>query len=349
MPHVIIPNDPGGRLGCGAATPPVEKDHRMTHRFTARFLPSLLMSLPLLLAGCAATRMSVENAPKAEQIAPGVYAVLGALEEPAPANRGVVGNYGILVGETGVVLIETGTSARYAQRMLEDLRKLTDKPVLLAINTHQSPAFVFGNGTLVEKGVPIVAHREVDALIAARCARCLKLLQTALGPVEMEGSKVVRPTQLIDGTTTLTVGGRTIDLLYYGPTSSPGSLAVYDRESGTLFTGGMASIDRIPDVKDGDFPTWRRALEEMRRLQPKRVVPGEGPVSSPARLSEMDKYLELVMPATQEAFRKRLSLTQAPAAAELPSFRHWALYDTVHKKNVEQLYLRLEKESFNAK
>lgn len=316
---------------------------------SARFLPSLVLTLSLLSAGCASVTPVAGNVPEPEQIAPGVYVVTGALEEPMPENRGVVGNYGILVGETGVILIETGTSAKYAQRMLATLRKITDKPILLAINTHQSPAFVFGNGTLVDLGVPILAHREVDALIGARCARCLKLLQAALGAAEMEGSRVVRPTRLIDDTTTLTVGGRTIDILYYGHTSSPGSIAVYDRTSGVLFAGGMASFDRIPDVKDGNFPAWRAALRQMQALAPTHIVPGEGPVSSPARLSEMDKYLETVLPAVQEAFRNRASLTEAPAAAQLPAFRHWALYDSMHKKNVEQLYLRLEKESFNSK
>lgn len=316
---------------------------------SARFLPPLILALSLLSSGCAGVKPVSANVPEPEQIAPGVYVVTGALEEPSPENRGVVGNYGILVGETGVILIETGTSAKYAQRMLAALKKITDKPVLLAINTHQSPAFVFGNGTLVDRGVPILAHREVDALINARCARCLKLLQAALGPAEMEGTSVVRPTRLIDDTTTLTIGGRTIDILYYGHTSSPGSIAVHDRESGVLFAGGMASFDRIPDVKDGSFATWREALRQMQRLAPTHVVPGEGPVSSPARFSEMDKYLEMVLPAVHEAFRQRASLAEAPAAAQLPAFRHWALYDTVHRKNVEQLYLRLEKESFNSK
>lgn len=333
--------------------PPFNKVNRMISLLPARFLPPLILvttlMLSLLVSACATVLRPAANVPEAEQIAPGVHIVTGALEVPSPANRGVVGNYGILVGETGVILIETGTSAKHAQRMLHELKKITDKPVLLAINTHQSPAFVFGNGTLAERGVPILAHRDVDALINARCARCLKLLQAALGTDEMEGSSVVRPTRLIEKTTTLTVGGRTIDILYYGHTSSPGSIAVYDRESGTLFAGGMASFDRIPDVKDGNFTVWREALRQIQALKPKHIVPGEGPVSSPDRLAEVDEYLEMILPAVQDAFRKRASLIEAPAAVQLPAFRHWALYESVHKKNVEQLYLRLEKESFSGK
>lgn len=277
------------------------------------------------------------------QLAPGVYALIGATGSAAPANHGVVGNAGVLVGPTGVILIDTGTSARQARQLLADVHRLAGKPVVLAINTHQNPAFVFGNGTLRAAGVPILAHRDTDALIAQRCMRCLKLLKDTLGEQEMAGTEVVRPTQTVEGSTSISAGGRTIDILYYGTTSAPGSIAVLDRASGVLFGGGMVSIDRIPDIKDADLGQWRAALRSLQATGAVRVVPGEGPVSSPSRLPELERYLERLPQAVQQAFDQRASLGEAAAAAALPAYRGWALYDRVHRKNVEQLYLGLEK------
>jgi len=306
----------------------------------ARLLPYATGMLISAVAGAAAFASGV---PKPEQLAPDVYVVLGATEIAAPANRGVVGNAGILVGATGVILIDTGTSARQARQLLADVREITDKPVVLAINTHQNPAFVFGNGTLRDSGVPILAHRDTAALISQRCMRCLKLLREALGEREMEGTEVVPPTQAMEQSTSITAGGRTIDILYYGVTSAPGSIAVYDRASGVLFGGGLVSIDRVPDVKDADIGQWRAALRSLQKIGAARIVPGEGPVSPPSRLAELDRYLELLPQAVQSAFDQRRSLGQAAAAAPVPAYRGWALYDSLHRKNVEQLYLRLEK------
>jgi glyoxylase-like metal-dependent hydrolase (beta-lactamase superfamily II) len=297
----------------------------------------------LLISACPGSTAFASGVPKPEQLAPDVYAVIGATENAAPANRGVVGNAGILVGATGVILVDTGTSARQARQLLADVHEITAKPVVLAINTHQNPAFVFGNGTLRALGVPILAHRDTDALIAQRCMRCLKLLRETLGEPEMEGTDVVRPTQTIEHSTSMTAGGRTIDILYYGPTSSPGSIAVYDRASGVLFGGGMVSIDRIPDVKDADIGQWRAALRSLQATGAVRIVPGEGPVSMPSRLRELGHYLELLPQAVQKAFDRRTSLGEAAAAAPVPAYRGWALYDSLHRKNVEQLYIRLEK------
>lgn len=271
-----------------------------------------------------------------------------APEEAAPSNHGVVGNIGILVGDSGVVLIDTGTSARHLRRLLAQVRQITPLPVVLAINTHQSPAHVFGNGILHNMGVPVLAHRDTDAFIAARCQRCLQQLVQALGEAEMEGTAVTRPSQLIDGPATITAGGRTLDLLYYGPTSAPGAIAVLDRESGTLFGGGMVTMDRIPDLRDADLGQWQAALRSLSRIAPARIVPGAGPVSDSGRLPELAGYLSAITPAVQAAFTQRASLGEAAAAAPLPAYSHWALYDSMHRKNVEQLYLRLENAYLNA-
>lgn len=277
-----------------------------------------------------------------QRVGSGVYAVIGERDDPAPRNRGIVGNYGVLVGTDGVILVNTGTSARHMRDLLDTVRAITSQPILLAINTHQHPAFIFGNGTLARLGVPILAHREVGTLMAERCARCLKILQAALGAEEMEGTQVVAPTELIDDGATLTVGGRTIDILYYGHTSARGAIAVYDRAGGVLFGGGMVSVDRIPDVKDADIAAWRAALDRMQTLGARRVVPGEGPVSPPSRLGELGRYLASLESAVASAYRRRVSLGGAAADAQQPAFRSWALYDSMHRKNVEQLYLRLE-------
>ena len=306
----------------------------------ARLLPWMA---GLLVSTGVAGATHADGVPKPEQLAPDVYAVIGSTSEASPANRGVVGNLGILVGTEGVILVDTGTSARQARQLLEDIRGITDKPVVLAINTHQAPAFVFGNGTLRDAGVPILAHGATDALINERCTRCLKLLNDALGEREMEGTAVVRPTRTLAASSSISAGGRTVDILYYGQTSAPGSIAVYDRASGVLFGGGLVSLDRIPDVKDADIDQWRSALSQLRALGAAKVVPGEGPVSALARLAEMDGYLAALVPAAYKAFEQRASLGEAADAAPVPAYRHWAQYGSMHRKNVEQIYLRLEK------
>lgn len=318
------------------------------HVFIAKAMP-LLRSIAVWVALACAVPVQAygSRVPFLQELAPGVYAVVGENSEPAVENRGVVGNQGIIVGEEGVIVIDTGTSARYAQDLVAAIGRLTAKPIVLAINTHQNPAFVFGNGTLALQGVPILAHHDVAGLIAQRCHKCLKKLNSILGAEEMSGTKVTVPTRTLDGDTTIEVAGRQLDIIHYGRSSSPGSIGVIDRKSGILFAGGLVSIDRIPDAKDAHIPTWLAALEDIKIRKPILVVPGEGPVSSLDDLDNLSSYLTALESVVKQTFQAGISLGMAAESSQLPRFEQWLMYDTVHKKNVEQQYLQLERRALD--
>jgi hypothetical protein len=80
----------------------------------ARTLPAVLMHFLLGSAsGFTTAQAQQPRVPPLQQLAPNVYAVVNQNAAAAPDNRGAVANQGILIGETGVILVDTGTSARY--------------------------------------------------------------------------------------------------------------------------------------------------------------------------------------------------------------------------------------------
>ena len=323
--------------------------HSMLHRTSKARNPPLLLKFLLLLAVAGvlpAWTAAEQRVPAPQQLAPGVYAVVNLNTEPTTENYGGVGNQGILIGEKGVVLVDTGTSVRYAAELIATVRRLTFKPIVLVINTHQHPAFIFGNGALASQGVPILAHRATAELIAQRCQKCLKNLNDILGVDEMQGTEVVPPTRIIDGATSLQVAGRRLDIIYYGHSSSPGSIGVMDRASGVLFAGGLVSIDRVPDTRDARIGTWRRALQALKARHVRIMVPGEGPVAPLARIDDLGSYLAALQSAVEKTYQQGVSLGEAGAHSELPQFKNWPAYHPAHNKNVEQLYLQLEQEAF---
>ncbi|MEO5660296.1 MAG: MBL fold metallo-hydrolase [Polaromonas sp.] len=315
----------------------------------ARILPVALMFLLLWLAatGPMPAAAAQTRVPAPQQLAPGVYAVVNQNVEPTPENHGAVGNQGILIGDNGVILVDTGTSVRYAAELIATVRQLTSKPIVLVINTHQHPAFIFGNGALALQGVPILAHRAAAELIGQRCEKCLKNLNQILGADEMLGTQVVVPTRIIDGPISLRVAGRRLDIVHYGHSSSPGAIGVIDRASGVLFAGGLVSIDRVPDTRDARIGTWQRALEVLKKSKVRLMVPGEGPVAPTTRIDELERYLAALQSAVEKTYQQGVSLGDAGARSEVPEFRHLPAYYPAHNRNVEQLYLQLEQASFN--
>jgi glyoxylase-like metal-dependent hydrolase (beta-lactamase superfamily II) len=317
-------------------------------RYAARILPFILMGLVLLeVMGVNLARAAQPRVAMPQRLAPGVYAVVNQHVEPAPDNHGAVGNHGILIGDKGVILVDTGTSVRYANDFLETVRRLTSKPIVLVINTHQHPAFIFGNGALALQGVPILAHRSTATLIEQRCEKCLKNLKDILGNDEMQGTRVVAPTRTVEGPVSLKVAGRRLDIVYFGHSSSPGAIGVIDRASGVLFAGGLVSIDRVPDTRDAQIETWLSALRILKVRPIRLMVPGEGPVAPVARVNELERYLTALQGAVEKTYQQGISLGEAGARSELPEFKHWPAYRIAHNRNVEHLYLQLEQAAFN--
>jgi len=296
-----------------------------------------------VLLAALTTSAGAGDTPPAQRIADDIYIFPGAVAAPSSENGGRVANVGVIVGRAGVIVVGTGTSDADGEGLLVAIGRLTPQPVVLAIDTYAGPEHVLGNSAFSRRGIPILAHRETDNYMVHSCAVCLRRLRDAVGDTAMAGSRLDQPHRLIDGATSLVVGGRRLDILYYGPTQQPGSIAVFDTASGVLFAGGLASFDVVPDAHDADLDAWGEALQQMRRLPLTRVIPARGPPGAPGRLAEVAEYLTELARATQDAYA---TLSDASESPDLPRYTGWAMYAPAHRRNVYFQYLRLEAKEF---
>jgi glyoxylase-like metal-dependent hydrolase (beta-lactamase superfamily II) len=273
----------------------------------------------------------------------GVHVFVGAREEASRENGGHIANQGFIVAAEGVIIIDSGLSAGFAEHMLRAIRSRTDKPVALVILTWPVDEAIFGAAAFQQHGAPVLAHEAAARLIAERCERCLAQRRAALGDEIMAGTRVPRPDRVFRGSQTLAVAGRRLQLIDEDGTAAPGSIAVLDSESGILFAGGLASFDRIPETANGALDAWPSALERLARLPVRTVVPAHGTPGPPARLREVAAYLEALRSRTRQAYAAGMSLLEAPRTVAVREYRDWALYDTVHPRNVHHAYLDLER------
>ncbi|HEX4984869.1 MAG TPA: MBL fold metallo-hydrolase [Burkholderiales bacterium] len=305
-----------------------------------RFLRSALAAIAIATAAappCPAGDAGLVPA----RVAEGVYAFVGSPGEISAANRGFVANSGFIVGASGVVVVDTGTSYLHGRRMLEAIGLVTDKPVELVVLTHAVQDFIFGAAAFAERGIPVLAHRETAALMKARCAHCLENLRPVLGG-ELAGTRLVLPQREIDATTTLDAGGRTLDLVFSGWASTPGDLAVLDRTTGVLFAGGLVTNATVPDIRDSDFEGWQRALAQLAALKPARVVPGHGPLAGAEAIGATAAYLDALDRKMKALYAASTSLLDSVEQAGIPDYEGWALYASLHRRNALHRYLQLE-------
>jgi glyoxylase-like metal-dependent hydrolase (beta-lactamase superfamily II) len=307
-----------------------------------RHVTATIASACLLAASAAAAAGADYGA--LEQLAPGVYVQRGADEAASMANRGAVANLGVLVGRSGVIVVNTGSSAEHGAALLAAVARVTSQPVVLAINTQASPDQVLGNSAFTWRGIPVLAHRDTDAFMRGHCDACVADVKSRADTDALEATRVAWPTRMIDGSLTLSAGGRAIRILYFGWTEQPGSVAVLDIESGVLFTGDLATSGVVPQTQLGQLSSWVDALRELQALSPGIVVPGHGPPGQSRLLASMSDYLKSLWDQTRAAYQRGDGLMETVDHLQLPQFRTWALYETNHRRNVHFTYLQIEED-----
>jgi glyoxylase-like metal-dependent hydrolase (beta-lactamase superfamily II) len=304
----------------------------------------LLVSFGCAAAGCATPGDAAAQI-ALQTLAPGVFMARGAEGEVETANLGRVGNAGFVQGPEGVLAIDTGTSFAHGQALMQALRKTTSAPLRRALITHTRQEFLFGAPAFQATQVPVHMHRAAAALMASRCERCLKTLQQTLGAQAMQGTAMFKPDGLVEGVGAqeVSVIGRPLQVLHFGHSSGPGDVAVWDPLHRVLFAGGLVDVQRVPDIQDGDLPTWLKALDALQALQPAIIVPGHGPAAGIEALAVQKAYLEQLQAKVQGLLESGASLLDVPTLAELPAFADWAQYDTIHRRNAAVLFVRLER------
>jgi glyoxylase-like metal-dependent hydrolase (beta-lactamase superfamily II) len=300
----------------------------------------LLLFLCGLCLGTPPAAHALEPVP----VGPGVYAFLGAVDEPSVANGANTGNSGFIIGTAGVVVIDTGVSYRHGQRMLAAIASITDKPVRLVVLTHAMQDFVFGAAAFTERGIPMLAHRATLELMRSRCEQCREQLVQLLGEDAMHGTRLILPEQTLEQPTTIDVAGRSIELLHFGWGATPGDLSVYDRTSGVLFAGGVVTSQRIPEMRDGKLQGWLAWLDQLEGMQVRAVVPGHGPLATAAAIGATRAYLLALDRKAHALFAAGRTLLEAVDEGGLSAYAGWGGYPILHRRNLQQRYLEYEVE-----
>jgi quinoprotein relay system zinc metallohydrolase 2 len=279
------------------------------------------------------------------EIAPGVLVHQGRLAMMTRENLGDIANLGAIVGAEAVAVIDTGGSAAEGRAFLAALQQRTSKPIRYVINTHVHPDHIFGNIAFRDSGAVFVGHKNLPRALAARGPHYLSSFRAALGPL-IDDVALIAPSLTVDGVTTLDLGNRSIELRAWRTAHSDADLTVRDSASGTLFAGDLLFLRHVPIV-DGSLLGFLAVIDELRRIDAQRVVPGHGPAVAPwpQALDAQAAYLERLTRDLRAAVAKGESLAAAATTAAQSEKPAWSLFDDYNVRNATAGFAELEWES----
>jgi len=139
------------------------------------------------------------------------------------------GSSGIIIGQSGVIVVDAKTTPAAGKAVVDEVGKLTNKPITTVILTHSDADHV--NGIVAfPKGVTIIAHendrKEIEEAQAAGAR--------GAPPKDYLPNKVV--TQMRE---TETIDGVRMTLIHVAPAHTSGDLAVYLPDDKIVFSGDL--------------------------------------------------------------------------------------------------------------
>jgi cyclase len=218
------------------------------------------------------------------------------------------GNSTVIVTAKGVIDVDAKVSKAGGQELLDDIAKITPKPVTTVIETHSDGDHINGLASF-PAGLKIIAQendkKEQEAAIAAG------------GPGAPTADHL--PTQVVTKTKELvTIDGEKLELYHWAPAHTSGDLVVYLPAEKIVATGDIIATNspypRIHDEKHGSSEGWITTAKGIASLDADTFIPGHGTIQTKADIQKRIADAETRRAKVKELVAQGKSLDEIKAA-----------------------------------
>jgi glyoxylase-like metal-dependent hydrolase (beta-lactamase superfamily II) len=269
----------------------------------------------------------------------GIYGIIPSTAEKQ-TTQGIpqATNGGFVVGEKGVLLIETMLTKRLFDQQIKLLRSVTDKPILYAVNTSDHGDHCFTNYLLPASTV-IIQNDFAKENLAKNYESIKQFMVRLFGSGREIEKTIYRPaskTIPLNSTFTLDLGNnKIVELINTGTAQSPADLFVWMPREKIFWAGNpfIAESPCIPWLFDGFFLEPAMNLKKMYDLLPPDavVIPGHGKVTGREGIKYTIDYVEALKKNVEEAVGKGLSLSETIQAVTMKEFnKGYLLFNWLH-------------------
>ena len=198
------------------------------------------------------------------------------------------GNTTVVVQKAGVVLVDTKMPGN-GPAILDQVKRVTSKPVVLIINTHSHPDHLGSNDYIRDQypNVQIVMSEQAKQEVLAN---------------KMYGPKLL-PTETFDRRMTIGSGDDRIELYYFGPGHTNGDTFVFFPAQHVLCMGDVMAWDMAPFLPSGGAVAISHEIDDvvaaLKGQGVKYVIEGHGNVNTWAHLERFARFNRALIKAAR--------------------------------------------------
>ncbi len=256
-------------------------------------------------------------------------------------------NSGVIIGDDSVMIVEAQATPRLAQKVIDCVRQVTDKPITHLALTHYHAvrvlgASAYGAGQILmsDAACAMVAERGQEDW-DSEFQRFPRLFE---GHESIPG--LTWPTTTFSDAMSVYLGKRRVDLMHLGRAHTAGDIVIHVPDENVMFTGDIVEYHSACYCGDGHFGDWGDTLNAVRTFEVDAIAPGRGgalmgrEMVDKAIESTRDFVASTYAPAARVAARGG-SLKEAWDAVRAecdPKFADYAIYEHCLPFNVSRAY-----------
>jgi len=256
-------------------------------------------------------------------------------------------NTGVIIGDDGVIVIDTQATPHMAQHVLEHIRKITDKPIKYILMSHYHAVRVLGAAGYQAEN--IIASRLTYEMIVERGQQDY---ESELGrfPRLFEGADTIPgltwPSLVFEGKITIDLGNRPVEIWSPGKGHTQGDTIAWLPDQKILYSGDLVEFGATPYTGDAHLTDWPTTLEALRALKPEKLVPGRGdalmtPEMCEKAMAETQAFLTDLYETAKKSRAAGKSLKESfddTKAIMDPKYGDWVIYEHCMPFDVARAY-----------
>lgn len=235
---------------------------------------------------------------------------------PTPENQGLMSNVTFVVGDKGVVVVDSGASVQIAEMAIRQLEAMTRKPVVGIVNTHYHGDHWLGNDAFVQKwgkDLPIWAMAGTRTAIAGATGSLWHDSMIKWTNQATLGTAIVPPNTDVEHGFEISLGDVTLRMHHYGRAHTPADIDVEVVEDGVCCVGDVLMDRRIANMDDGSYKGTFETIDKLTAAaKPKIWLPAHGK-PGPGVVQWQRELFEGIWERCVEAVDKSIPLDRALA------------------------------------
>lgn len=255
-------------------------------------------------------------------------------------------NSTFLIGQHGILVVDTGLDAVEGRKLLGEIRKLSSQPIQFIINTHYHPDHQGANAVVGPDAIVISSPftRERTLQIMAKL-REGQTKSDAGAPAAAPKFAFRAASETLLERLTIYLDDDPVEIVAPGPGHTMGDVYVFFPNQRSVAAGDLYMTRSSPAMDQGSAANWIRTLDAILALPADHFVPGHFEVGTRETFTRFRDYLADLYGQVDRLHRAGASIEQMRQQIDMKKyadFRQYPQFQATFADNAESIYHQLE-------